>query len=309
MEYIVTSDSFTKISEISGTLQNLDKENEIEMSGSPVFDSGLIVRTGEKLNFNNADIYLRCVKDGGTAIVHVVPFSVDVGGGDVSSVVDTTALKSVVLDGNKLNFYTSSDTVQAAYSVDIPAEQFLDQAATTFVPDFYFSAIIYPDAVNPNLNGRPVFVLGVKTKSNDGLSNTIKYSFIDVSKLVDTYVASDTSVTVSEYKFKVNISPDAGNALKLKANGLYADGITDSGFSPSTTTSSILKLGGVESTTEGVMWVESATELGNSTFALGTTDCAEGAIFIGSGGNRYSSLPLLIGTDAETVDGAIWTEV
>lgn len=231
MEYIVTSDSFTKISETAGTLQNLDKENEIEMSESPVFDSGLRVKTGEKLNFSNTDIYLRCVKDGGTAIVRIVPFSVDVKGGDDSSV-DTTALKSVALVGNALNFYTSSDTAQAAaYSIDIPAEQFIDQAATTFVSNFYFSAILYPDAVNPNLNGKPVFVLGVKTKSNDGLSNTVKYSFIDVSKLVDTYVASDTSVTVSDYKFKVNISPDAGNYLRLKSNGLFAGTITDTATS------------------------------------------------------------------------------
>ncbi len=72
---------------------------------------------------------------------------------------------------------------------------------------------------------------------------------------------------------------------KRKLDSLNLDGT----YTPSTTTSSTLILGGVESTTEGVMWVESATELGNSTFALGTTECAESAIFIGSGGNRYQT--------------------
>ena len=71
-----------------------------------------------------------------------------------------------------------------------------------------------------------------------------------------------------------------------------------------------LKLGGVESDTEGVMWVESATQLGVSTFALGTAlDKAEGAIFIDGTGSRYSSLPILIGTNSETAEGAIWVEV
>ena len=230
MVYKITFDSFTKINEQAGTIQNVG-DYIIEMSESPTFDSGILILPNQKSTFNNTDIYLRCTEQGFSSEVRVVPFILDAKGGD-DSYVDTTALKSVTLDGNTLNFYTSSDTAQtAAFSIDIPAEQFIDQAATSFVPNFYFSAILYPDAVNPNLNGKPVFVLGVKSKSNDGQSSSTKYSFIDVSKLVDTYVASDTSVTVSDYKFKVNISPDAKNALKLKANGLYADGVTDTATS------------------------------------------------------------------------------
>lgn len=230
MVYKIAFDSFTKISEQAGTIQNVG-DYVIEMSETPAFDNGILILPNQKSTFNNTDIYLRCVEEGFVSEVRVVPFIVDKGGGD-DSAVDSYALKSVALDGNTLNFFASTDTAQtAAFSIDIPAEQFLDQATTNFVPNFLFSAILYSGATNPNLDGKPVIVLGVKTKSNDGLTENISYSFIDVSHLVDTYTASDTSVIVSDYKFKVNISSDAGNTLKLKSNGLYADGVTDTATS------------------------------------------------------------------------------
>ena len=282
MVYKITFDSFTKINEQAGTIQNVG-DYIIEMSESPTFDSGILILPNQKSTFNNTDIYLRCTEQGFSSEVRVVPFILDAKGGD-DSYVDTTALKSVTLDGNTLNFYTSSDTAQtAAFSIDIPAEQFIDQAATSFVPNFYFSAILYPDAVNPNLNGKPVFVLGVKSKSNDGQSSSTKYSFIDVSKLVDTYVASDTSVTVSDYKFKVNISPDAKNALKLKANGLYADGVTD------TATSSALGLTKLYSST-GTSTDGTLTQAAIKTELAGKldSDATAQAAFKDSAGNVIS---------------------
>lgn len=139
-----------------------------------------------------------------------------------------TTFKAAKVDGNSLKFYTSTDTTgQADETIDIPAEQFLDQASTSFVPNFQFSALLYDGATNPNLDGKAVLVLALKTKSNDGKSESTSYSFVDVSRLVDTYTASDTSVTVTNYKVKVNISTDARNALKLNQNGLYAAGVTD----------------------------------------------------------------------------------
>jgi len=145
----------------------------------------------------------------------------------LNTLTDTT-FKAAKVDGNTLKFYTSIDTTgQTAETIDIPAEQFLDQVSTSFVPNFQFSALLYDGASNPNLDGKAVLVLGLKTKSNDGKSESISYSFVDVSRLVDTYTASDTSVTVTNYKIKANISADAGNTLKLKSNGLYAAGVTD----------------------------------------------------------------------------------
>lgn len=139
-----------------------------------------------------------------------------------------TTFKAAKVDGNSLKFYTSTDTTgQADETIDIPAEQFLDQASTSFVPNFQFSALLYDGATNPNLDGKAVLVLALKTKSNDGKSTSTSFSFVDVSRLVDTYTASDTSVTVTNYKIKANISTDAGNALQNKSNGLYAAGVTD----------------------------------------------------------------------------------
>ena len=148
---------------------------------------------------------------------------------------DGITFKAVNLVDNTINFFASSDTTQTpAYAINIPAEQFLDQASTSFVPNFMFSGLAYAGATNPNLDGKPVIVLGVKTKSNDGNTENISYSFIDVSHLVDTYTASDTSITISDYKVKANISPDAGNSLKLKSNGLYAGGVTDTATTSTT---------------------------------------------------------------------------
>ena len=137
-----------------------------------------------------------------------------------------TALKSVAVDGNSLKFYTTTDTTNATatYTIDLPAEMFLDAASTGFVPNFTFSAATYAGATNPNLDGKAVMVLGVKTRSNDGVTTTTAYSFIDVSYLVDTYTASDTSVVVSGYKLKANVSTETGNMLATTANGLYVDG-------------------------------------------------------------------------------------
>ena len=70
-------------------------------------------------------------------------------------------------------------------------------------------------------------VLAVKGQNPDSCS----YSFLDMSALVDTYKAkatgkdASTTITVSGYEIevKVNVSAAAGNALSLKADGLYVD--------------------------------------------------------------------------------------
>ncbi len=133
------------------------------------------------------------------------------------------AFKSGKVEGNTVYLYTTADqTGEAAFSFDFPAEQFLDQAKTTFVPEFAFSEETYPGAADPNLNGKPVMVLAVK-----GENDSVTYSFLDMAKLVDTYTAAagdgSTTVTVNGYEISVNVnvSAEAGNALKKKADGLY----------------------------------------------------------------------------------------
>ena len=138
------------------------------------------------------------------------------------------AIKSLGVSGNTVSFYTSADkSGDAAFTFDFPKELFLDQAKTTFVPKFAFSTETYPGATDPKLAGKPVMVLAVKGQNPDSCT----YSFLDMSALVDTYKAKatgkddSTTITVSGYEIevKVNVSAAAGNALSLKADGLYVD--------------------------------------------------------------------------------------
>lgn len=138
------------------------------------------------------------------------------------------AIKSLGVDGNTVNFYTSTDkSGTAAFSVDFPSELFLDQTKTTFVAKFKFDAATYPGATDPKLDGKPVMVLAVKGQNPDNCT----YSFLNMAALVDTYKAkatgkdASTTITVSGYEIevKVNVSAAAGNALSLKADGLYVD--------------------------------------------------------------------------------------
>ena len=130
------------------------------------------------------------------------------------------AIKSLEVNGNTVNFFTSSDkTGTAAFSVDFPSELFLDQAKTTFVAKFKFDAATYPGATDP------VMVLAVKGENPDSCT----YSFLSMAALVDTYKAevtgkdASTTVTIAGYEVdvKVNVSAAAGNALVLKDDGLY----------------------------------------------------------------------------------------
>lgn len=138
------------------------------------------------------------------------------------------AIKSLGVDGNTVNFYTSTDkSGTAAFSVDFPSELFLDQTKTTFVAKFKFDAATYPGATDPKLDGKPVMVLAVKGENPDSCT----YSFLSMAALVDTYKAkavgkdASTTVTIAGYEVdvKVNVSAAAGNALVLKDDGLYAD--------------------------------------------------------------------------------------
>ena len=138
------------------------------------------------------------------------------------------AIKSLGVSGNTVSFYTSADkSGDAAFTFDFPKELFLDQAKTTFVPKFAFSTETYPGATDPKLAGKPVMVLAVKGQNPDSCT----YSFLDMSALVDTYKAkatgkdASTTIIVSGYEIevKVNVSAAAGNALSLKADGLYVD--------------------------------------------------------------------------------------
>ena len=128
-----------------------------------------------------------------------------------------------IADG-KLNFYTSAttkDSTTKVSSVDIPEEIFLDQAGTTVVNSFAWSAVTYPGSTNPNLEGKVVLVLAVK---GDKQTNpTVKYSFVDLSKLVDVYTAANNTIDITNNAISVKVSAVANNAITTQNDGLHVD--------------------------------------------------------------------------------------
>ena len=127
----------------------------------------------------------------------------------------------------------------------LPVEMFLDAVNTKFVEDFEWSLAAYPGSTNPNkaavgtegqpgyepavvYDGKPVLVLAVKSVNNaNPSSTTTSYSFLDVSKLVDTYtVASGDSakvLTINGYTISFNVSSAANNAITVENDGLHVD--------------------------------------------------------------------------------------
>ena len=135
-----------------------------------------------------------------------------------------TTFKSLAVSGNTVSFFTSTDgTGTAAATFDFPEEIFLDQAGTTLVENFTWSAATYPNTTNPNLDGKTVLVLGVK--GDKETNPTTKYSFVNLEKLIDTYTAADNSIDISGYTVAVKISATAGNSLTLESDGLYVDAL------------------------------------------------------------------------------------
>ena len=140
-------------------------------------------------------------------------------------------IKSLSVSGNTISFFTSEDgTGTAAYTVDFPKDLFLDQARTRFEGNFTFSAAAYPGATNPNLDNKPVMVLAVKgtTDPANGTANdTIAYSFLDMSTLVDTYTVksgdSAKVLVISGYEIEFKVSSAANNALTVQNDGLHVD--------------------------------------------------------------------------------------
>ena len=86
------------------------------------------------------------------------------------------------------------------------------------------------DTTNPNLDGKPVLTLAVKTV--DAQSNiSINYSFINVEDLVDIYdVETDTIsqrvLNIANNKISFKLNADTDNALEATATGLKVN-VTD----------------------------------------------------------------------------------
>lgn len=117
--------------------------------------------------------------------------SVDIqGSGAVSVSAQNDVLTIDVPTGIIAQLEAGLDTTNRAWAADvlhdwletritqIPADQFLDLAKTTFVNPFTWSNVLYPGSINPNLDGKPVLVLAL----TDGTNTT--YSFLNMEDLV-----------------------------------------------------------------------------------------------------------------------------
>ena len=133
-----------------------------------------------------------------------------------------TALKSLSVSGNTVSFFTSTDASgTAAYTFDFPEEIFLDQLQTKFVQNFAFSTATYPGATNPNLDGKPVFVLAVK--GDKETNPTLTFSFINLEGLIKTYSAQNAGISIAGDSIGVQLSAQAGNILSIANDGLLAE--------------------------------------------------------------------------------------
>ena len=152
---------------------------------------------------------------------------------EIQAVASTAAdaIKYVSVSGNTVSFWKDAAHSGAAdFTVDFPSELFLDQTRTTFVQNFAFNAATYPGATNPSLDGKPVMVLAVKgtTDVANGTANdTVSYSFLDVSALVDVYtIASGDSskvLSIANNAITVHISSAANNAITVQSDGLHVN--------------------------------------------------------------------------------------
>lgn len=78
MRYSVT-DQFIKISETSGTIQNISNVYPVEVSDKAEPGSGILLFPLNKFSFSDTVLFMRCVDVGGRAEILVTPFTVDMG--------------------------------------------------------------------------------------------------------------------------------------------------------------------------------------------------------------------------------------
>jgi len=132
-------------------------------------------------------------------------------------------IRYMSVENGTVSFFTTKDgSGTPAFTFNFPTEYFLQQVGTGLVPNFTWSALTYPNSTNPNLEGKTVLVLAVK---GDDEPATVKYTFADVSDLIDIYAPADPSIAINGYSVAVNLSDKDDNILSIvndgQHNGLY----------------------------------------------------------------------------------------
>lgn len=150
---------------------------------------------------------------------------------------ESKLLKNTKFKDNALLFFFDPDATEDSdpdFKIDLPAEYFLDAATTTFVEEFEWSEELYPDSTDPDLDGQPVLVLGVKTL--EGTEETITYSFVPFTAIAEQKNKADK--LKAEYEedeedrgiiLKDQILVDDGKG-NLKGSGTTIEGLINNNF-------------------------------------------------------------------------------
>lgn len=156
------------------------------------------------------------VGDGVTDWEHL-PYA---GGGSSSGTVDDS-YKNYGYENNTIKLYRTIDKTDTPDEINLPEEQFLDQAKTTLANPFTWSATTYPGSEDPDLDGKPVMVLAVKGDTSTS------YSFLDLQAFSNAYTGGSTSTTTTdvsddgEITVDVKVSTEVGNKLQAHSGGLF----------------------------------------------------------------------------------------
>ena len=136
------------------------------------------------------------------------------------------------------------DVLASAINGLLP-ETALDNSKSAFISNFAFNAVAYPGANAPNLNGKPVLVLAVKTIDHtNNNAETFSYLFlnlapliVDISGKADKATGAttnnlamfdangnpvDSNIAKSNVAIKAS-NPTAGHIPALDANGNAID--------------------------------------------------------------------------------------
>lgn len=215
MIYSLSTD-FTKIAETAGTIQNVSHINTIEMAASNVKNSGILIYPLQSTSFSGDNVYLRGVD--GAAEARVLSAATGLVTDNVGA---TQSLLNAFFDVNVSSGTVSfkNYTGQVVKTFNLPEEIFLQNLGTSFAYNFAWSNVLYPNSSNPNLDGKPVFVIHVK---GDNASDPYEsWSFINLQALVDLYVPADASIAISNNSISAGVSATSGNQLTKANNGLF----------------------------------------------------------------------------------------
>lgn len=142
---------------------------------------------------------------------------------------------------NKISFYNSILKDNIIGEIDLPVDMVVDQIKTKFSQKFKFDETTYPDTENPNLDGKPVLVLAIKTSAT---ADT--FSFLNMESLVDVYTGGTTKSAIISVDPEtgvitnvVRISAETGNRIVQKDDGLFVPNQSASDVSYSNTTSKL----------------------------------------------------------------------